>query len=79
MCLFRSGVAVVAEGVEDEAAWDHLHTLDCDEAQGYYLSRPLPVEALEQWMKGSPWGVGEPRAGAEATRPAPSPPIHGTH
>ncbi len=75
------GVAVVAEGVEDEAAWDHLHTLDCDEAQGYYLSRPLPVTALEQWMKGSPWGVGEPRTGPEAARPAlspPIPPIHGT-
>jgi EAL domain-containing protein (putative c-di-GMP-specific phosphodiesterase class I) len=39
------GLRVVAEGVESEDAWRHLHALGCDYAQGYYLSRPLPAEA----------------------------------
>jgi diguanylate cyclase (GGDEF)-like protein len=33
---------VVAEGVESEAAWDLLASWDCDVAQGYHLSPPLP-------------------------------------
>ncbi len=27
-------------------------------AEGYYLSRPLPAAALEQWAWTAPWGVG---------------------
>ncbi len=45
------GLRVVAEGVETETALDQLATLECDYAQGYFLSRPLPpteVEALIQ-------------------------------
>jgi diguanylate cyclase (GGDEF)-like protein len=33
---------VVAEGVESEAAWNLLASWDCDVAQGYHLSPPLP-------------------------------------
>ncbi len=44
------GIQVVAEGVEDQGAWDLLDTLGCDIAQGYYLSRPVPAQALEQWL-----------------------------
>ena len=44
------GMYVVAEGVEDQATWDLLETLGCDIAQGYYLSRPLPVQDLEHWL-----------------------------
>jgi diguanylate cyclase (GGDEF)-like protein len=36
------GLAVVAEGVDDEAVLERLRTLGCDMAQGYLLSRPLP-------------------------------------
>jgi EAL domain-containing protein (putative c-di-GMP-specific phosphodiesterase class I) len=35
------GLRVVAEGVEDEETVRRLRTLDCDRAQGFYLSRPL--------------------------------------
>lgn len=35
-------LSLVAEGVEDEDTWQRLVDLDCDLAQGYYLSRPVP-------------------------------------
>ena len=44
------GMSVVAEGVEDQATWDLLETLQCDIAQGYYLSRPIPAQDLERWL-----------------------------
>jgi diguanylate cyclase len=44
------GLRVIAEGVEDRATWDALRELDCDLAQGYLLSRPLPAEALGDWL-----------------------------
>ncbi|MFL5587160.1 MAG: amino acid permease [Ktedonobacteraceae bacterium] len=44
------GMQVVAEGVEDQAAWNLLETLGCDIAQGFYLSRPVPAQDLERWL-----------------------------
>ena len=41
---------MVAEGVEDDAAYTALQRLGCDEAQGYWMSRPLPARALEAWL-----------------------------
>ena len=36
------GMRVVAEGVENAAQIALLRSLQCDEVQGYYISRPLP-------------------------------------
>lgn len=44
------GLKVVAEGVENRDIWDRLVALHCDQAQGYYLSAPLPPERLEDWL-----------------------------
>jgi EAL domain-containing protein (putative c-di-GMP-specific phosphodiesterase class I) len=44
------GLAVVAEGVEDEGSRDRLIELGCDVAQGYLFSRPLPVDRLNAWF-----------------------------
>jgi EAL domain-containing protein (putative c-di-GMP-specific phosphodiesterase class I) len=44
------GLKVVAEGVETEAGLEVLARLQCDVAQGYHFSRPLPVEALTAWL-----------------------------
>jgi diguanylate cyclase (GGDEF)-like protein len=44
------GHTVIAEGVEDKATWDRLRALGCDEAQGYYLSRAVPIEAFHSWL-----------------------------
>lgn len=43
------GHRVVAEGVEDRATLDRLADLDCDQAQGYYLCRPVPASRLPDW------------------------------
>ncbi len=51
------GLKVVAEGVETEAAWDRLKALGCDDAQGYYMSRPLPSDQFVEWLRRSPWGA----------------------
>lgn len=37
---------VVAEGVETEGQKRMLGTFGCDEGQGYFLGRPMPLEAL---------------------------------
>ncbi|WP_118182304.1 EAL domain-containing protein [Paraburkholderia phosphatilytica] len=44
------GMKVVAEGVESEEVMVRLRALQCDLAQGFHLSRPLPPAKLEEWM-----------------------------
>jgi EAL domain-containing protein (putative c-di-GMP-specific phosphodiesterase class I)/ActR/RegA family two-component response regulator len=41
---------VVAEGPEDAATMDILSSMGCDIAQGYYVSRPLPLEQFTNWL-----------------------------
>lgn len=41
---------VVAEGVELFEQLIHLKTIGCDEVQGYYLSRPVPVDRARQLL-----------------------------
>lgn len=43
------GMRLVAEGVEDRADWDFLRACGCDRAQGYFIARPMPGEALIGW------------------------------
>ncbi|MBI3546609.1 MAG: EAL domain-containing protein [Gammaproteobacteria bacterium] len=50
------GLKVIAEGVENQAAWDELKLLGCDSAQGYYMARPLPPDKFMEWLRQSPWG-----------------------
>jgi diguanylate cyclase (GGDEF)-like protein len=42
---------VIAEGVETAAQLAFLRRHRCDQMQGYYFSRPLAVEALEQLLR----------------------------
>jgi EAL domain-containing protein (putative c-di-GMP-specific phosphodiesterase class I) len=39
-------LCVVAEGVETREEFDFLSNLGCDEAQGYYFSRPVPAASF---------------------------------
>jgi diguanylate cyclase (GGDEF)-like protein len=41
---------IVAEGVEDALTWAHLTDLGCDYIQGYYLAKPLPADAVKEWL-----------------------------
>jgi EAL domain-containing protein (putative c-di-GMP-specific phosphodiesterase class I) len=42
---------VVAEGVEDIAAWNMLRVLGCDDAQGFFMSKPLDPRMLAMWIR----------------------------
>lgn len=46
----RLGMNIVAEGVETREDWTLVASYGVDEAQGYYLCRPLPAERLEAWL-----------------------------
>ncbi|MBO4266010.1 MAG: EAL domain-containing protein [Lachnospiraceae bacterium] len=45
------GLNVIAEGVETQEQLDFLASIDCDIVQGYYYSRPVPVEEFEAFME----------------------------
>lgn len=42
---------VIAEGVEDEAQMSFLRAHLCDEIQGYYFSKPLPVDKVADKLR----------------------------
>jgi predicted signal transduction protein with EAL and GGDEF domain len=44
------GLRMVAEGVEDSTALSELIRHGCDEAQGFFLSRPVPAAEFEYWL-----------------------------
>lgn len=44
-------IVLIAEGIETKEQIDFLKTLQCDIVQGYYFSRPLPIEEFERWME----------------------------
>ncbi|MEO6987333.1 MAG: EAL domain-containing protein, partial [Aquihabitans sp.] len=44
------GLEVVAEGVEQLVDLELLCRLGCDLAQGYHISRPMPLDELLVWL-----------------------------
>ncbi len=45
------GLRITAEGVETEEQLRKIKDLGCDEAQGFYYSRPVPLEELAAFMQ----------------------------
>jgi len=45
------GMAVVAEGVENEKQMKLLRLAGCDQLQGFWFSRPMPIEAIIELRK----------------------------
>ena len=44
-------LTVCAEGVETQASLDFLDDCGCDRAQGYFIGRPMPGEAIPQCVR----------------------------
>ena len=42
---------VIAEGVETRQQVDFLRTIGCERAQGYYYSKPVPVDVYEKMLR----------------------------
>jgi diguanylate cyclase (GGDEF)-like protein len=51
------GLSVVAEGVEDQWTLDILGTFGCDQAQGFYIARPMAAGELVHWLGQGSWKV----------------------
>nr|WP_165699137.1 bifunctional diguanylate cyclase/phosphodiesterase [Candidatus Frankia alpina] len=45
---------IVAEGVETQRSWVSLAAWQCDEVQGYFLSRPMAGDRVVGWLR--EWG-----------------------
>jgi len=45
------GLQTIAEGVETEGQLAFLREQGCEEVQGYYYSKPLPVEQFEAFVR----------------------------
>jgi EAL domain-containing protein (putative c-di-GMP-specific phosphodiesterase class I)/CheY-like chemotaxis protein len=43
------GIKTVAEGVEDADDWHYLRAQGCTLAQGYFIAKPMPPQALAAW------------------------------
>ena len=50
LAMARSlGVVSVAEGVSDRTDWTLLEQIGCEQAQGFFIARPMPEHGLEAW------------------------------
>ena len=47
------GIRVVAEGLETKEQVAQLQALECDDAQGYYFSKPLTASDAEKYLLGA--------------------------
>ena len=50
----KLGLEVVAEGVETEAQLKYLLSIGCEKIQGYLISRPLPADQAEAFIRAAP-------------------------
>jgi diguanylate cyclase (GGDEF)-like protein len=67
------GLRMVAEGVEDQIALDELTRNGCDEAQGFFLSRPLPAGQLDAWLESRESRSASPSSSSSRPKPNSSP------
>lgn len=54
MCVelgHEMGMYVVAEGIEKQEQWEMMSAMGCDEAQGFFIARPMPGDQIPGWLK----------------------------
>jgi EAL domain-containing protein (putative c-di-GMP-specific phosphodiesterase class I) len=68
------GLRVVAEGVQDRDTFDRLGDFGCDEAQGFYIAKPLEPDEFWRWLSLREMSVDAPEQLTE--RPAPRGKLH---
>lgn len=64
------GVEVIAEGVESNDQWSHLHELHCAYGQGYYFSKPVGIDRMADVARIGLDRLGGGLSGARAIRTA---------
>jgi EAL domain-containing protein (putative c-di-GMP-specific phosphodiesterase class I) len=47
------GLRTIAEGIEEAYLVKYLQIYHCDEAQGYYYSRPISSDDFVRWVLAS--------------------------
>lgn len=47
----KLNMKIVAEGIETEAQYEFVKKLNCDEIQGYYFSKAIPIEEFEKLIQ----------------------------
>jgi EAL domain-containing protein (putative c-di-GMP-specific phosphodiesterase class I) len=59
------GITITAEGVENRQQLDRIRQRGCDEAQGFFFSRPVPADqvlaTLERLDEAAMWWSDAPR------------------
>lgn len=53
MLAKKLGLRVIAEGVETAGQLKFISENKCDEVQGYYFSRPLPIAEITEYLRSS--------------------------
>ncbi|WP_299265415.1 EAL domain-containing protein [uncultured Psychrosphaera sp.] len=46
----KLGLETIAEGIETQFQLDYVKNLGCDEVQGYFHAKPMPVDELETFL-----------------------------
>lgn len=49
------GLKITAEGVHDKETWSRLKALNCDVAQGHYISEPMSSHEFSAWLMNNEW------------------------
>ena len=72
--MFSLEIETLAEGIEDEAQLETLRRENCEQGQGFLFSRPLEVDALEQFLDaaGTVGATERATTSASAARPLPA-------
>ncbi|MBF8670252.1 EAL domain-containing protein [Pseudomonas putida] len=51
------GMQVVAEGIETQEQLEWFRDNGCEQGQGFWLARPLPLDELTAWMRSQTWYI----------------------